>query len=475
MSERVPGGFAAVYKVLSAFEESGRCRRGYFVEGLGAAQFGTAGAIDRLRTFTEVGAGDKPTAVALAATDPANPYGAALPWPDRVAAEPQAGGRPPPGPQGRRHGGAGRRRAHALRRARRPHPADLVRRRPSGSTRLRRGARRCRPPRRARPAHGREGGRRAAARRRRHTRCARPCRPPASSPPRGDCGSVPEGDTVYRAARMLDRALTGQLAHRSATSGCPSSPPPTCPAATSTAPWSARQAPADPDRRRRPEARPCTPTSRWRAWHLYQPGQRWRRPGAPGPGGAATATEGGRRLLARHRRAAPPGREDEAVGHLGPDLLGPDWDEDEALRRLRDQPDRPVWRGAARPDPPGRHRQHVRRGAVLHQRRAPAHAGRRRARPDPDGPPRPADARAQQGAGRPVHDRRPAPRRADVGLPPRQAALPPLRHPRAVAMLGPAGRERATYWCPSCQPEDARSPAPTGSGGGGDDLAARAR
>ena len=56
VSERVPGGFAAVYKVLSAFEESGRCRRGYFVDGLGAAQFGTAGAIDRLRTFAEVSA-----------------------------------------------------------------------------------------------------------------------------------------------------------------------------------------------------------------------------------------------------------------------------------------------------------------------------------------------------------------------------------------------------------------------------------
>ena len=84
VSERVPGGFAAVYKVLSAFEDSGRCRRGYFVSGLGAAQFGTAGAIDRLRTFSEAAAeGDaKPTAVALAATDPANPYGAALPWPD---------------------------------------------------------------------------------------------------------------------------------------------------------------------------------------------------------------------------------------------------------------------------------------------------------------------------------------------------------------------------------------------------------
>ena len=81
MSERVSGGFAAVYKVLSAFEDSGRCRRGYFVAGLGAAQFGTAGAVDRLRTFAEVPPDAKPTAVALAATDPANPYGAALPWP----------------------------------------------------------------------------------------------------------------------------------------------------------------------------------------------------------------------------------------------------------------------------------------------------------------------------------------------------------------------------------------------------------
>ncbi|MBZ5740374.1 ATP-dependent helicase [Nocardioides mangrovi] len=81
-SERIAGGFAAVYKVLSAFEESGRCRRGYFVAGLGAAQFGTAGSVDRLRTFSELPADAKPTALALAATDPANPYGAALPWPD---------------------------------------------------------------------------------------------------------------------------------------------------------------------------------------------------------------------------------------------------------------------------------------------------------------------------------------------------------------------------------------------------------
>jgi ATP-dependent Lhr-like helicase len=86
VSERPLGGFAGVYKVLSAFEDSGRCRRGYFVDGLGAALFGSAGAVDRLRTFSDLageGADAKPEAVTLAATDPANPFGAALPWPER--------------------------------------------------------------------------------------------------------------------------------------------------------------------------------------------------------------------------------------------------------------------------------------------------------------------------------------------------------------------------------------------------------
>jgi ATP-dependent Lhr-like helicase len=86
MSERVPGGFAAVYKVLAAFEDTGRCRRGYFIGSLGAAQFGITGAVDRLRSFSRdltAPSDAKVTAVALASTDPANPYGAALPWPER--------------------------------------------------------------------------------------------------------------------------------------------------------------------------------------------------------------------------------------------------------------------------------------------------------------------------------------------------------------------------------------------------------
>ncbi|GII78276.1 DEAD/DEAH box helicase [Sphaerisporangium rufum] len=113
-AERLAEGFGAVYPVLRALEESGRCRRGYFVEGLGGAQFALPGAVDRMRAIgatladgppaepdavRPVGAlaarewaGDVPArrgragggerrAVVLAATDPANPYGAALPWP----------------------------------------------------------------------------------------------------------------------------------------------------------------------------------------------------------------------------------------------------------------------------------------------------------------------------------------------------------------------------------------------------------
>jgi ATP-dependent helicase Lhr and Lhr-like helicase len=103
MAEHIAGGFAAVYPVLKAFEETGRCRRGYFVEGLGGAQFAMPGAVDRMRALAlparEASPWQPPVpggwrdrrrredtgALVLAATDPANPYGAALPWPERPA------------------------------------------------------------------------------------------------------------------------------------------------------------------------------------------------------------------------------------------------------------------------------------------------------------------------------------------------------------------------------------------------------
>ncbi|MBM6621848.1 DEAD/DEAH box helicase [Micrococcaceae bacterium RIT802] len=92
MAENVPGGFGMLYRVLARLEEAGRTRRGYFIEHLGAAQFSVPATVDRLRGHTRDadldaaglgadGGSRIPTAIALAATDPANPYGGALPWP----------------------------------------------------------------------------------------------------------------------------------------------------------------------------------------------------------------------------------------------------------------------------------------------------------------------------------------------------------------------------------------------------------
>jgi len=78
--EQVPGGFPAIYPVLRALEEAGRIRRGYFVTGLGGLQFAEPGALEALRGAREP-APESPQAVVLAAADPANAYGAALPWP----------------------------------------------------------------------------------------------------------------------------------------------------------------------------------------------------------------------------------------------------------------------------------------------------------------------------------------------------------------------------------------------------------
>ncbi|MFE6925763.1 DEAD/DEAH box helicase [Nocardia sp. NPDC057663] len=81
-NEGVPGGFALMYRVLTEFEDRGRCRRGYFVDTLGGAQFSTTDTVDRLRSFdTDRGTAGPGVALALASCDPANPYGAALPWP----------------------------------------------------------------------------------------------------------------------------------------------------------------------------------------------------------------------------------------------------------------------------------------------------------------------------------------------------------------------------------------------------------
>ena len=80
-AEGIPGGYAPVYRELRKLETLGVCRRGYFVEGLGGAQFALPGAVERLRDRAE-----EESALVIAAADPAQPYGAALPWPKRAGA-----------------------------------------------------------------------------------------------------------------------------------------------------------------------------------------------------------------------------------------------------------------------------------------------------------------------------------------------------------------------------------------------------
>jgi ATP-dependent Lhr-like helicase len=83
--EGIPGGYGAVYGELRALETLGVCRRGYFVEGLGGAQFALPGAVERLRELRPREDED-PEPLVLAAADPAQPHGAALPWPKRAGA-----------------------------------------------------------------------------------------------------------------------------------------------------------------------------------------------------------------------------------------------------------------------------------------------------------------------------------------------------------------------------------------------------
>ena len=81
LTEGIPGGYAGLYPVLAALEEVGSARRGYFVEGLGGSQFGLPGAVDRLRSREPGGL------LVLAASDPANAYGAAITWPEHPTAK----------------------------------------------------------------------------------------------------------------------------------------------------------------------------------------------------------------------------------------------------------------------------------------------------------------------------------------------------------------------------------------------------
>ena len=192
MSEGVVGGFPTAYKVLSGLEETGRTRRGYFIEGLGAAQFATPATVDRLRAFsgereTEAEAADRPiAALTLAATDPANPFGAALGWPCRRRGTAR---RAPPRPQGGRARRAGRRRARPVRRARRQDGAEL----PAADDEARRDAAAASLAATMRATGGGCASRRSTGCSRSAPRSATPSSHPDSRPPRRVCGCAAEG------------------------------------------------------------------------------------------------------------------------------------------------------------------------------------------------------------------------------------------------------------------------------------------
>ncbi len=336
-TEGVEGGFAAVYPILRAMEDAGRIRRGYFVDGLGAAQFALAGALDRLRAVREPA---EPTATGavhlLAASDPANPYGAALPWPrrgetDRRPLQRAAGayvvlvdgiavalsgtrwGDTADAARGRRPCRGGHRgscpasprggRAHA--RARHP------------QGRWRRGRRVAVP---AAPARGGVRGR--------LPRTRTPCRSPGP-------GLMPEGDTLFRTAAGLRPYLVGRTVTAARTGG-----PGAVPQVQRVVGREITAVEAlgknliirfDNGLEIRTHLRMNG------SWHRYRPGERWRRP--PGrarlvlevPGAVAVCFDAPVvELLEQRAEVLHP-----SLGALGPDLLAPDFDTDEALRRLR--------------------------------------------------------------------------------------------------------------------------------------------
>lgn len=261
---------------------------------------------------------------------------------------------------------------------------------------------------------------------------------------------MPEGDTVFRAARLLDRTLAGHVLTRSdfrvpqlATAdlrggrvlGTRSRGKHLLTRIDTDHPWTLH-----------------THLKMEGSWHSYLPGQRWRRP-----------AHSARVVLATEDRIAVGfslgivellhrDHEDDAVGHLGPDLLGPDWDEAEAVRRLEEDPARPL------------------ADALLDQTRLAGIGNMYRAElcfvsgvhpatpvgevPDLTRLVRRAhqmlDLNKERAHQSTTGDLRQG-RRMWVFRRDKQACLR-CGTPVAVAMRGEPGRERASYWCPSCQP-----------------------
>ena len=129
--------------------------------------------------------------------------------------------------------------------------------------------------------------------------------------------------------------------------------------------------------------------------------------------------------------------EDQVTGHLGPDLLGPDWDCAEAVRLARRRTRPAHRRGPARPAQPGGYRQHLQGRSPVPARHQSVAPGRRGPRSRHGGRAGLPTARCEQGAARPGHDRQLAPGRGDVGVRQARPSVPALRH--AHPLRGPAG------------------------------------
>jgi formamidopyrimidine-DNA glycosylase len=461
-AERLPGGFAAVYPVLKAFEESGRCRRGYFVEGLGGAQFALVGAVERMRGLAQP-AQRSPRVHVLAGGAPVARARRDREW-------------TPTRSQGRCRRGARGRAARSLRGARRTDAALL--RRGGRDPRSRRGSALVSgAPGSARKAPRREGRWRGGAGHPSRARAGRRRVPRHAARPEVSClrrrvrapglrrpfrASVPEGDTVHLAARRLRAALAGQVLRRT-DFRVPR---------FATADLSSRSVEDVVSRGKHVLFRiggGVTLHTHCRmdgSWHLYRPGESW---GGP-PSQVRVVLETDPWIAVGFRLAVTElietERESEVVGHLGPDPLGQDWDAAEVLRRMRSDPERAIgdalvdqrviaglgnvyrcevcflrgvspWRGVAE----------------VAELEAVVDLARRLLRANRDTGSQITTGDARPGRQRWVYDRAGEPcRRCGTAIRVRAAAPGDLRQRAYPGAGGRRGNERTTYWCPRCQP-----------------------
>jgi endonuclease-8 len=269
---------------------------------------------------------------------------------------------------------------------------------------------------------------------------------------------VPEGDTVYRAARALDRALAGQVL-----TGTDFRVPQlaTVDLAGGTV---LRTLSRGKHLLTRIDAGVDTGGRSWTlhthlkmegSWHVYQPGQKWRRPVPDARLVLSTAERVAVGFSLGLVELVPRQHEHDLVGHLGPDLLGPDWDEEEALRRLLATPDRSVH--ASLLDQTclagigNMYAAELCFTSGLHPRLPIGRVG------DPTRLVRRAKQMLEVNKERAVQSTTGDLRERERTWVYRRDERPCRRcgTPIEVAMLGPAGHERATYWCPSCQPAPA--------------------